>query len=74
MRRNPDRAEPNRAAVEAPPVSDATAATTAAEPEREGLSLGRARCADAQPDFGSVRVLIAIAIIWTIFQLSTTAS
>jgi D-xylose transport system permease protein len=51
-------------------VSDAAAATTTAEPEREGFSLGRALRRLAQPDFGSVRVLIAIAVIWTIFQLS----
>ncbi len=46
------------------------ATTTATEPEGEGFSLGRALRRLAQPDFGSVRVLIAIAVIWTIFQLS----
>ncbi len=51
-------------------MSDATAATTAAEPEREGFSLGRALRRLAQPDFGSVRVLLGIAVIWTIFQLA----
>ena len=51
-------------------MNDAAPATAAAEPEREGFSLGRALRRLAQPDFGTVRVLIAIAVIWTIFQLS----
>ncbi len=46
-----------------------TTATAPAE-EKQGFSIGRGLRRLAQPDFGTVRVLIAIAVIWTIFQLS----
>ena len=47
----------------------ATIGTAPAE-ESEGLSFGRAMRALARGDLGSVRVLLGIAIIWTIFQIA----
>ena len=47
----------------------ATIGTAPAE-EAEGLSLRRAMRALARGDLASVRVLIGIAVIWTIFQLA----
>jgi D-xylose transport system permease protein len=43
---------------------------TAPAAEEEGLSFGRAMRALARGDLGSVRVLVGIAVIWTIFQIA----
>jgi D-xylose transport system permease protein len=43
---------------------------TAPTPDEEGLSFGRAMRALARGDLGSVRVLVGIAVIWTIFQIA----
>lgn len=43
---------------------------TAPAEEDEGLSIGRAMRALARGDLGSVRVLLGIAVIWTIFQIA----
>jgi D-xylose transport system permease protein len=48
---------------------DATIGTAPAEPV-EGFSVGRALRALGRGDLGSVRVLVGIAVIWTIFQIS----
>jgi D-xylose transport system permease protein len=48
---------------------DPTIGTAPAE-EEEGLSFGRAMRALARGDLGSVRVLVGIAVIWTIFQIA----
>jgi D-xylose transport system permease protein len=63
---------PSRAAVEAPAVSGTPEPTigTAPADEEEGLSVGRALRALARGDLGSVRVLVGIAVIWTIFQIA----
>jgi D-xylose transport system permease protein len=49
-------------------MSDAVA--TADEPGREGFSIGWMFRQLARGELGSVRVLIGIAVIWTIFQLA----
>jgi D-xylose transport system permease protein len=48
---------------------DATIGTAPAEAD-EGFSIGRALRALGRGDLSSVRVLVGIAVIWTIFQLS----
>jgi D-xylose transport system permease protein len=50
-------------------TDDATVGTAPAEPV-EGFSVGRALRALGRGDLGSVRVLVGIAVIWTIFQVS----
>jgi D-xylose transport system permease protein len=51
-------------------VSDAVASTAPAEAEPERFSVGRALRQLGRGELGSVRVLIGIAVIWTIFQLA----
>jgi D-xylose transport system permease protein len=55
------------AAQDAP---DPTIGTAPNPEEEEGLSFGRAMRALARGDLGSVRVLVGIAVIWTIFQIA----
>ncbi len=52
-----------------PATGDGAIGTAPAEAD-EGLSFGRALRALARGDLGSVRVLLGIAIIWTIFQIA----
>jgi D-xylose transport system permease protein len=49
--------------------TDATIGTAPAE-AAEGFSVGRALRALGRGDLGSVRVLVGIAVIWTIFQIA----
>jgi D-xylose transport system permease protein len=49
---------------------DPTIGTAPNPEEEEGLSFGRAMRALARGDLGSVRVLVGIAVIWTIFQIA----
>src|SRR4051795_6346001 len=49
--------------------ADTTIGTAPAE-EVEGFSVGRALRALGRGDLGSVRVLVGIAVIWTIFQIA----
>jgi D-xylose transport system permease protein len=49
--------------------ADTTIGTGPAE-ELEGFSVGRALRALGRGDLGSVRVLVGIAVIWTIFQIA----
>jgi D-xylose transport system permease protein len=49
---------------------DPTIGSAPAPEEEEGLSLRRAFRALARGELGSVRVLVGIAVIWTIFQIA----
>src|SRR3954452_23956482 len=53
-----------------PAMSADTTIGTAPAEEVEGFSVGRALRALGRGDLGSVRVLVGIAVIWTIFQIA----